>query len=218
MTKEAGTTLPAPTEIILPPELETLPEVCQEGVRNILLRIKRMKEERPWSEVRSQEELKSQILPQALNSSQEFFSALKPWKKEGKDWRDAQYAAGDAAYHAAWVADRGPTWTAVWVAFRDGVRDIAGELGDVDGDLGGAAIRETIKDLTGFENNCHLPLLSLRELGAVEIGFRKVDEEEKFVVKFPLDIDGKRVVGYVAFGPDRSCDKEVRLESQRVIA
>ena len=69
-------------------------------------------------------------------------------------------------------------------------------------DLGDYAALELIRNIQGFNYNIMEPFIRLYEIGLKPLDFRFVDDKEKFVVDFPLNINGKRMLGCYVYGDE----------------
>ncbi len=216
-------------EIILPKACLTLPPACQEGVRDVLNRLQRMKEESSWFKKRTPEEL-NLLIPQVQEHAQRIFDGLRPYKNADNSWGAARGAAWDAARGAAFNADRGPAFSAArgaaWNATRGPAWDAAEDIdwntarGVARGVAWGAArgaAWEVVKDLPDFETNPFSPFLSLYELGSAGIKFHRVKEtagnegpKEMLIVHFPLELKYDRpILACLAFPDGRPGDETV---------
>ncbi len=230
---------PSCSEIILPEACLTLPPACQEGVRDVLNRLQRMKEEGSWFKERTQEEL-NLLIPPTQKHAQDIFDRLRQYKNADNSWNAAWDAAGDAARNAAWdttsnadrnaaratawivasdVVARGVAWGTAWNATLGATRGAT--LGATRGAAGNAARAtawEVVKDLRGFETNPFSSILSLYELGSAGIKFHQVEktagnegQEEMLIVHFPLKLkDDSLVLACLAFPDGRTGDKTVQ--------
>ena len=227
---------PSYPEITLPKACLTLPPDCQEGVRDVLNRLQRMKEEGSWFKVRTPEEL-NLLIPQVQEHAKNIFDGLRQYKNADNSWdaalnvargvaREAVWyaarnafrgtaldAAGDAALDAAGDAALDAAWYAAGEAAREAVWNAAG---DAARDAAGNATWEVIKDLSGFEINPFSPLLSLYELGSAGIKFHRVEEtnegpKKRLIVHFPLKLEDDRpVLACLAFPDGRTGDETVQ--------
>lgn len=81
----------------LPYELESLPLVCQNGVRDVLTRLQKITRENSWFKIRNVGELHV-LLPQVQVLSQQCFDTLKPFKQKDISWEktlDNVYSAAE---------------------------------------------------------------------------------------------------------------------------
>ena len=191
---------------IFPENIGSLPQVCQEGVRNVLSLLKEMKEKKELFTQRTPEEL-NETIPQIQLLAQEFMDNLRPFKTKGLSWHLALNMASSTAYkekntldyprRKAWDAARGATW------------DQASQIILRREHLSDAVTWETIKDQPGFGKNPFLSLLKLYKKGMVRYDFLEVDEQERLVVDFPLKIGKRLAIACLVFGDGELGDKEV---------
>lgn len=73
-------------------------------------------------------------------------------------------------------------------------------------DLGDYAALELVRNIQGFNYNIMEPFIGLYEIGLKPLDFRFVGDKEKFVerfvVDFPLNINGKRMLGCYVHGDE----------------
>ena len=225
---------PSYPEITLPKACLTLPPDCQEGVRDVLNRLQRMKEEGSWFKVRTPEEL-NLLIPQVQEHAKNIFDGLRQYKNADNSWDAARNvarstawdatrgtdreAARETARKAAWNAALGVTRDAAWNAAGPASWGTARDAAwNAAGDAARAAAWEVVKDFSDFEINPFSPLLSLYELGAVGYEFHQVEKtagnedlEEMLIVHFPLKLKyGRPVLACLAFSDGRTGDKTVQ--------
>lgn len=171
---------------VLPEALQSLPPVCQEGVRKVLKRLRKIREENAWSSPKTPEELNS-CLPQIQKYAQERFEAFRPFKKRGFSWAKASDEAETAAWDATLAAGgrRVEARLAAWEAAMSEIGEAAPETPSWE--MAWAAAWETIKDRPGFEKNPYLPLLGLYELGAEKIKFSWANDKERLAINFLVE-------------------------------
>ncbi len=213
---------PSFSEIILPKECLTLSPDCQEGVKDVLGRLQRMKEKGSWFKVKTPEELNS-LIPQVQEHAQGIFDGLRQYKNADNSWD----AARGAALCAAWDAARGTSWDAAREAVGNAARVTAwdaareatgGAARNVAWNTAWHATGEVVKYLPCFETNPFSRLLSLYELGSAGIKFHQVEEtagneepEEMLIVHFPLKLEDDRpVLACLAFPDGRTGDETVQ--------
>lgn len=182
-----------PPSINLPAEIKALPEICQDGVVNMLARLKILKEKKYQPRFRSVEEVLS-IENHFPPLVRELFSTLKHFKG-GSSFADT---LNDLAINNAWdLAEelgRKNAWDAVNSASGNIVYNAPSHFYQ-------AVSWETVKDQPGFEKNPFSFLLSLNELGAVvsflddsgleaSVPFRKGEGKRWSHHSFIFDPDG----------------------------
>ena len=216
------------TEKELRLKVRSLDEEIEKRVNAELERIKAIKYFKPE---RSLDEANS-LIPKVEEIINNYMHALKPWKK-GRTWNAAENVARatardvardvvrttawDVASDAAWDVARGVAWNEASYALRDALRDVArgktwNEAYNATRDAAWDAARyaawdvawTVVSDLPGFENNPFNYVIQLYEMGLKPTNFRRVDGQERYVVDFPLKIDGKSLLGCYAHG-----DKEI---------
>jgi hypothetical protein len=161
------------------------------------------------------------ILPNIKELIENYIESLATWKRENGSLQHASDSLWDVARIAAMRADRSNTWDSAWddawkqasVSARDnygwyGGAYVSGETArDAARDAAKCAARfvvfESAKDKLGRPNPFSY-LVELYGLGLKPTYFRKIEEQEKFVVDVPLKVDGKFLLGCYAHG-----DKEI---------
>lgn len=139
---------------------------------------------------------------------------LKPWKGEDMGWGFAYLMAVSTAWSYVWSRE-GVKFDKVFEEVRDktydrvrkAVCDVAGTEGCIKANrIAWSVVNsvenyiafETVRGLPRFEKNPAEPIIRLYEMGLYPKGFRKVNGEEKFIVDFPLDINGEKILGCYA--------------------
>ncbi len=161
------------------------------------------------------------LLPKVSEIVEKYTKALMPWKKDNGTLQHASDSLWDLARIEAMKSGRTNTWdlawNSAWKAASQSARDNYGWYGseftsgetarDAARDAAKYAARyavcESVKDKFGG-NNPFEHVIELYSMGLKPTYFRKVEEQEKFVVDFPLNLDGKNVLGCYLHG-----DKEV---------
>jgi hypothetical protein len=157
------------------------------------------------------------ILPKVSEIVEKYTKALVPWKKDNDTLQHASDSLWDLARVAALNLDKTNTWDAAWnFAWKEasqaarnnygwyGSEFITGETArDSARDAAKYAARyavfESVKEKLGGVNPFEY-LIELYAMGLRPTYFRKVDEQEKFIVDFPLIVNGKNVIGCYLHG------------------
>ncbi|MGI0061552.1 MAG: hypothetical protein ACREBA_03780 [Nitrosotalea sp.] len=161
------------------------------------------------------------LLPKVSEIVEKYVKALTPWKKDNDTLQHASDSLWDLARIEAMRSGRTNTWDLAWnfawkVASQS-ARDNYGWYGSefTSGETARDAARdaakyvaryavcESVKDKFGG-NNPFEHVIELYSMGLKPTYFRKVEDQEKFVVDFPLNLDSKTVLGCYLHG-----DKEV---------
>ncbi len=159
------------------------------------------------------------LLPKVNELVENYIQALSPWKQENS----LQYASDslwDLARVTAMKADHPNTWDMtwdyVWKQASYSARDNYGWYGGgyVSGETAKDAARDAAKyaaRFVAFESakeklgkNPFGYLMELYTLGLKPTYFRKINDQERFVVDFPLKVGDKFLIGCYAYG-----DKEI---------
>lgn len=166
------------------------------------------------------------ILSRVDEIVEKYAKSLMTWKKENDTIQHASDSLWDLARVEAIKSNCNNTWDLAWnYAWKEASRSardnygwygsefLAGEtVRDVARDAAKYAARyvafESVKEKLGginpFEYVIELYLMGLRPTY-----FRKVDDQEKFVIDFPLKINGVNVIGCYLHG-----DKEILFTHQ----
>lgn len=166
------------------------------------------------------------LLPKINDLIENHIKSLNSWKKENDTLQHASDSLWDIARVAAMKADRQNTWDSAWdYAWKQAsyfARDNYGWYGGgyVSGETARDAARdaakyasrfvafESAKDKLGSPNPFSY-LIELYALGLKPTYFRKIGDDEKFVVDIPLKINGKTLLGCYAHG-----DKEIQFSHE----
>ena len=166
------------------------------------------------------------IMPQVEAIVEKYAKTLMTWKKENDTLQHASDLLWDLARVESMKQARQNTWDSAWdyawkqasYAAREnygwyGSEFLTGETArDAARDAAKYAARyaafESVKEKLGGTNPFEY-VMELYSMGLRPTYFRKVDEQEKFVVDFPLKIDGKNVIGCYLHG-----DKEISFTHQ----
>ena len=166
------------------------------------------------------------LLPKVEEIVEKYTKTLMTWKRENDTIQHASDLLWDLARVEAMKQGRKNTWDSAWdyawkeasSAARDnygwyGSEFLTGETArDAARDAAKYAARymafESVKDKLGGINPFEY-VIELYSMGLRPTYFRKVDEQEKFVVDFPLRIDSKNVIGCYLHG-----DKEISFTHQ----
>ncbi|MGI0066231.1 MAG: hypothetical protein ACREAT_05665 [Nitrosotalea sp.] len=157
------------------------------------------------------------LLPKVSEIVEKYVKALTPWKKDNGTLQHASDSLWDLARIEAMRLNRTNTWdsawNSAWKAASQSARDNYGWYGSefLSGETARDAARdaakyaaryivyESVKEKLGG-NNPFEHLVELYSMGLKPTYFRKVEEQEKFVVDFPLSVDGKNVLGCYLHG------------------
>ena len=166
------------------------------------------------------------ILPKVDDLVEKYAKSLMIWKKENDTFQHASDLLWDLARVEAMKSSHANTWDSAWnYAWKEAnqsARDNYGWYGsefltgetvrDVARDAAKYAARyaafESVKEKFGGINPFEY-VIELYSMGLRPTYFRKIDEQEKFVVDFPLKVDGKNVIGCYLHG-----DKEILFAHQ----
>lgn len=166
------------------------------------------------------------ILPKVEEIVEKYAKSLMIWKKENDTIQHASDSLWDLARVEAMKSDCTNTWDSAWnYAWKEASRSARDNYGwygsefltgetvrDVARDAAKYAARyavfESVKEKLGgvnpFEYVIELYLMGLRPTY-----FRKMDDQEKFVIDFPLKVGGANVIGCYLYG-----DKEISFIHQ----
>lgn len=140
----------------------------------------------------------TQLIPQVEEIIAQALHVWAPWKEGTAYTEDAWHAIYDR------VKSLGQVVEAEYIrATEDGravlpfiaYRDERGDSWGPPNDLGDYVAFEQFKHVPGFENNPMEPTVRLIEMGLKTGFFVRVNDEERFVVDFPLDINGISMLG-----------------------
>ena len=166
------------------------------------------------------------LIPKVEELVEKYSKALLPWKKENDTIQHASDLLWDLARVEALKQDLKNTWDSAWnYAWKEASQSARNNYGWYGSEfLTGETVRDVARDAakyaaryTAFESvkeklggtNPFEYVIELYLLGLGPKYFRKIDEREKFVVDFPLNIDGKNVIGCYLYG-----DKEISFTHQ----
>ncbi|VVC05411.1 Uncharacterised protein [uncultured archaeon] len=166
------------------------------------------------------------LLPKINELVENHIKDLDVWKKENASLQHASDSLWDIARVAAMKAERTNTWDSAWdYAWKQAsysARDNYGWYGGayVSGETARDSARDAAKYAARFiafesakdqlgSNNPFSHLIELYVMGLKPTYFRKIDEQERFVVDLPLKVDGKFVLGCYAHG-----DKEITFSHE----
>jgi hypothetical protein len=161
------------------------------------------------------------LLPKINELVENYIQALGAWKKENNGLQHASDSLWDIARITAMKAEQTNTWDSawdyVWKQASYSARDNYGWYGGgyILGETARDAARDAAKYVARFvafesaknklgNTNPFSYLVELYSMGLKPTYFRKIDEQERFVVDLPLKVDGKFLLGCYAHG-----DKEI---------
>jgi len=166
------------------------------------------------------------LLPQVSDLVEKYAKALVPWKKDNDTLQHAADSLWDLARVEALNSNKSNNWDSAWnTAWKEassaarnnygwyGSEFISGETArDAARDAAKYAARyaafESVKEKLGGTNPFEY-VIELYSMGLKPTYFRKIDEQEKFIVDFPLIADAKKVIGCYLHG-----DKEISFTHQ----
>ena len=166
------------------------------------------------------------LLPKVSDLVEKYAKALIPWKKDNDTLQHAADSLWDLARVEALNSNKSNTWDSAWnAAWKEassaarnnygwyGSEFISGETArDAARDAAKYAARyaafESVKEKLGSTNPFE-HVIELYSMGLKPTYFRKIDEQEKFIVDFPLIADAKNVIGCYLHG-----DKEISFTHQ----
>lgn len=140
---------------------------------------------------------------------------LRPWKKEDIPWQSTYHMALKKALYFIYNRGRVKLWNKVreevknktYHEARNAVCNVVGIEGYIKASVIPWVVAksiedyvtwEMVRDLPQFENNPVEHYIMLYEMGLYPKGFRRVSGEERFIVDFPLVIDGENILGCYA--------------------
>ncbi len=161
------------------------------------------------------------LLPKVNQLVENYVKALGAWKRENDSLQHASDSLWDIARIAAMKADRPNTWDSAWdYAWKQAsysARDNYGWYGGgyVSGETARDAARDAAKCAARFvafesakdkldNTNPFSFLVELYAIGLKPTYFRKIDEQERFIVDLPLKVADKFLIGCYVHG-----DKEI---------
>jgi hypothetical protein len=166
------------------------------------------------------------ILPRVEVIVEKYAKALLPWKKENDTLQHASDLLWDLGRVEAIKQEQKNTWDSAWnnawLQASQSARNNYGWYGseflvgetvrDAARDAAKYAARyaafESVKEKLGGPNPFEF-LIELYSIGLRPTYFRKLNDQEKFVVDIPLNIDGKNLIGCYLQG-----DKEILFTHQ----
>lgn len=173
--------------------------------------VSKIKSIKYFTPARTLEEANS-ILPKVNEIIENYVKALGPWKQEGVLLQHASDSLWDLARVAAMKSNKTNTWDSawdyVWKEASYAARDNYGWYGG--GYVSGESARDAARDAAKYASryiayesakdkmqnpNPFSFIIELYSLGLKPTYFRKVNEQERFVVDFPLKTDNKSTLG-----------------------
>ncbi|MDE1727556.1 MAG: hypothetical protein KGI02_06010 [Thaumarchaeota archaeon] len=166
------------------------------------------------------------LLPKVSEIVEKYVKILMPWKKDNGTLQHASDSLWDLARIEAMRSGCTNTWdfawNSAWKEASQSARDNYGWYGseftsgetvrDAARDAAKYAARyaafESVKEKLGG-NNPFEYVIELYSMGLKPTYFRKIEEQEKFVIDFPLYVDGKNILGCYLHG-----DKEMSFTHQ----
>ncbi len=178
-----------------------------------------------FTPVRTIEEANS-ILPRVNEIIDGYVKSIEPWKKEGYTAQNTSDSLWDLARVAAMKSNRPNTWDSVWdYVWKEASYSARNNYGWYAGSyLSGESARDAARDAAKYAARCvayesakdkmQKPnpfsfIIELYSIGLRPTYFRKVDEQERFVVDFPLKNENKFLLGCYVHG-----DKEILFTHQ----
>ncbi len=169
-----------------------------------------------FTPARSMEEANS-ILSKVDEIVEKYAKSLTRWKKENDTIQHASDSLWDLARVEAMNSNCANTWDSAWnYAWKEASHSARNNYGWYGSEfLSGETVRDVARDAakyaaryTAFESvkeklggiNPFEYVIELYSMGLRPTYFRKIDEQEKFVVDFPLKVDGKNVIGCYVHG------------------
>ena len=166
------------------------------------------------------------LLPKVADLIEKYVQALMPWKKENGTLQHASDSLWDLARVEAMNSDKQNTWDSAWnSAWKEASQSARNNYGWYGNEfVSGETVRDAARDAAkyasryaAFESvkeklggiNPFEHIIELYLMGLRPTHFKKMDEQEKFVVDFPLYLDGKNVIGCYLHG-----DKEISFTHQ----
>ncbi len=173
--------------------------------------VSKIKSIKYFTPARTLEEANS-ILPKVNEIIENYVKALEPWKQEGVLLQYASDSLWDLARIAAMKSNKTNTWDSAWdyvwkeasYAARDNYGWYAG--GYVSGESARDAARDAAKYAARYiayesakdkmvNPNPFSFIIELYSMGLKPTYFRKVNEQERFIVDFPLKTGNKSTLG-----------------------
>jgi hypothetical protein len=166
------------------------------------------------------------ILSKVEEIVEKYTTSLMHWKKENDAIQHASDSLWDLARVEAMKSNCTNTWDYAWnYAWKEASQSARNNYGWYGSEfLSGETVRDVARDAAkyaaryaAFESvkeklggiNPFEYVIELYSMGLRPTYFRKIDEQEKFVVDFPLKVDGKNVIGCYMHG-----DKEISFTHQ----
>lgn len=187
--------------------------------------VSKIKSIKYFTPARTLEEANS-ILPKVNEIIENYVKALGPWKQEGVLSQYASDSLWDLARVAAMKSNKTNTWDSawdyVWKEASYAARDNYGWYGG--GYVSGESARDAARDAAKYaaryiayesaKDKMQHPnpfsfVIELYSMGLKPTYFRKVNEQERFVVDFPLKTDNKSTLGCFVQG-----DREIFFSHQ----
>lgn len=157
------------------------------------------------------------LLPKVAEIVEKYVNALMAWKKDSTSLQHASDSLWDLARVAALNSEKTNTWDSAWnLAWKEasqaarnnygwyGSEFVTGEtVRDTARDAAKYAARyvvfEAVKEKLGGANPFEY-VIELYAMGLKPTYFKKIDGQEKFVIDFPVIVDGKKVLGCYMHG------------------
>ena len=187
--------------------------------------VSKIKSIKYFTPARTLEEANS-ILPKVNEIIENYVKALGPWKQEGVLLQHTSDSLWDLARVAAMKSNKTNTWDSawdyVWKEASYAARDNYGWYGG--GYVSGESARDAARDAAKYASryiayesakdkmqnpNPFSFIIELYSIGLKPTYFRKVNEQERFVVDFPLKTDNKSTLGCFVQG-----DREILFSHQ----
>lgn len=166
------------------------------------------------------------ILSKVNEVVEKYAKSLMPWKKENDSIQHASDSLWDLARVEAMKSNCTNTWDSAWnYAWKEASQSARDNYGWYGSEfLSGETVRDVARDAakyaaryTVFESvkeklggiNPFEYIIELYSMGLRPTYFRKVDDQEKFVIDFPLKINDVNVIGCYLHG-----DKEILFTHQ----
>ncbi|MDE1727333.1 MAG: hypothetical protein KGH89_08755 [Thaumarchaeota archaeon] len=183
-------------------------------------RVSKLKSIKYFTPARTLSEANS-ILPKVNEVLDNYVKSLVPWQREGQTMQHASDSLWDLARIAAAKSGTTNTWDSAWdYTWKEAsysARDNYGWYGG--GYVSGESARDAARDAAKYaarylayesakdklqRTNPFSFIIDLYSMGLRPTYFRKIDEQEKFIVDFPLKDGDKFLIGCYAHG-----DKEI---------
>jgi len=172
---------------------------------------------------RTMEEANS-ILPKVDEIIDGYVRSLEPWKREGSTLQNASDSLWDLARIAAVKSENPNTWDLAWdYAWKEASYSARNNYGWYGGGyISGESARDAARDAAKYaarymayesakesmpSPNPFSFVIDLYSIGLRPTYFRKIGEQERFVVDLPLKSENKFLLGCYAHG-----DKEILFE------